>query len=238
MRRYTNWGVVVVGAILMSITLASQLWIPEVQPYLVEEVVEESFSCRVYLSAEECDVLEEMNEEEPDKAFALLEAMDPENDFMVDDDDVQELATQMRDLIGSSDTPVVSDIKRGVFNAPLDAIHNATGQAKLLAIVPLESQEDELTQYWVRLEGRGDEPFQVTNAPNLRIYLSQHADPTTTQELFSGEGGALDVGRLKGNSGAQNYRIDREFDPTRYRSLVIYSPDLEQIFGVAPFIDQ
>lgn len=233
MRRYTNWTLVLVGAILTATALASPAWIPIVQPYLVEEAVEETFECRDYLTTEECEVLREMSEEEPAEAFALLEAMNPENDFEVIDPEVQILATRMREEIGSSDTPVPSDIKRGVFNPPIDAVHNASGQAKVIAIVSVDLQS---TQYLVRLEGRGDRMFEVNNAPNLRIYLSQHPDPSTPDEVFEGE--ALEVGRLKGNSGQQNYSLNRDFDSTLYQSLVLYSPDLDQIFGVAPFIEQ
>lgn len=235
MRRYANWGLVLFGAILAVAAIGSSWWIPLMQPYLVEEVTAKEFTCAEYVSDEQCDVLTELNETNPDYVLAQMEAMNPENDFRVIDPELFDVARELRESIGSSDQPDPIVARYGVFNPALDAIHNASGEAKIILIVTLNQ---EARKYLVRLEFGAQGNFSVTNGPNLRIYLSQHPDPSTPEEIFSGPGGALEVGRLKGNSGRQNYDLSADFDPTPYQSLVIYNPDFEQIFGVAPFITQ
>ncbi len=233
MRRYTNWGLVFLGGLFSIAALSSPLWIPVVQPYLVEEEAEEALICREYVPPAQCDLLREIYLVDPESAERQMELMSPENSLEVRDPELNELAIQLRDSINSSDTPEISDVHVGVFNPPIDAIHNATGEVQVVSIV---SSDLTVVRYFVRLQGRGDGNFLVTNGPDLRIYLSQHSDPRTPEEAFEEFGAALEVERLKGNSGRQNYLISQSVDLSVYRSLVIYSPELDQIYGVAPFI--
>jgi hypothetical protein len=63
------------------------------------------------------------------------------------------------------------------------------------------------------------EDFEVSNGPDLRVYLS--AAPAT------GNPGAhdddfVDLGALKGNAGPQNYDIPANVDLNRYRTAVVW----------------
>jgi electron transfer DM13 len=44
----------------------------------------------------------------------------------------------------------------------------------------------------------------------------------------------LDLGRLQGNIGSQNYELPSDADLTRYRSVVIWCDRFNSAFGAAP----
>jgi hypothetical protein len=232
MRRYTNWGLIILGGLLATVALASPIWIPLIQPYLVDDEALSDFVCSDFVSGAQCDVLQGMYLEDPDKALSLSNLINPDNDFEVFDPSPSQLEPELQRSIGSSDALVTTIVKDGVFGAPRDAIHNATGEIKYYQIVTVDN---EVVLELIRLESQLEAGFTVTYVPDLTLYLSQHENPTSPAEIFSGEGGAFEVAALKGNKGNQNYEIGVEFDPTKYKSAVIYSPELEQIFGVAIF---
>lgn len=235
MKRYTNWTLIIIGAVLALLALSSRAWIPVVQPYWVEEETVDDFACASYVTSEDCEALRGIHAQNPEYAEAQLQAMAPENTFEVIDLEPSEIATRMRQTIGSSDDPDIITIRNGVFNPPRNPIHNATGEVRIIQIV---ASGQEAVETFVRLDGGTDESFQVTNGPNLHVYLSQHPDPTTPEEVMSGDRGPLDLGPLRGNSGRQNYELSLDIDPSLYGSLVIYCPEFDQIYGVAPFIEQ
>jgi hypothetical protein len=75
------------------------------------------------------------------------------------------------------------------------------------------------------------DPFKVTNGPALHVYLSGHTSPRNTAELHAS--GALDLGKLRGNIGAQNYPIPGGTDLSKYHSAVIYCQMFHVIFSTA-----
>ncbi len=74
------------------------------------------------------------------------------------------------------------------------------------------------------------EEFQVTNGPDLYVYLAVHSQPRRREDV---EQGFLSLGTLKGNIGAQNYEIPRGTDLTRYRSVVVYCQRFHVVFATA-----
>jgi hypothetical protein len=76
------------------------------------------------------------------------------------------------------------------------------------------------------------EPFDVTNGPDLHVYLSVLPDPLTSEEVRSAE--YIDLGKLKGNVGNQNYEISAEVDLASIQSVVIYCQPFHVVFSVAP----
>jgi hypothetical protein len=80
--------------------------------------------------------------------------------------------------------------------------------------------------YLLRLEN-----LNTSSGPALHIVFSPNANPTDEESL----GDYLDFGRLESNVGTQNYRLPDTFDPTRYKSVVIYSKPLRKLFAVASF---
>jgi hypothetical protein len=75
------------------------------------------------------------------------------------------------------------------------------------------------------------ENLDTSNGPDLHVYLSEVAS--------GGDAGAygerfVDLGKLKGNRGDQNYLIPGGVDLSRYRSAVIWCKRFAVGFGVAP----
>lgn len=77
------------------------------------------------------------------------------------------------------------------------------------------------------------EEFQAANGPDLRVLLSASEAPTTIEEVQLGN---LDIelGRLKGNIGSQNYIIPAQIDMSQYNSVVIYCRSFGVVFSTAP----
>ena len=73
------------------------------------------------------------------------------------------------------------------------------------------------------------EDFSVTNGPDLHVLLGTGADPLDKSAM----GDTLDLGKLKGNQGSQNYRLPDETDVSRYRSVIIYCQPFHVIFAGA-----
>ncbi len=76
------------------------------------------------------------------------------------------------------------------------------------------------------------EDFRVTNGPDLRVLLSKAADIANKGEFQQYEYVELD--RLKGNIGNQNYVIPADLDISEYGSVVIYCKPFHVLFSVAP----
>lgn len=95
--------------------------------------------------------------------------------------------------------------------------HETSGTASLVA-------DD--GRYYVRLE-----EFSTENGPDLFVYLSAasaSADGREYAEDF------VDLGRLKGNLGNQNYLVPEGTDLERYDSVVVWCRRFTSAFGSAP----
>ena len=97
-----------------------------------------------------------------------------------------------------------------------DASHRGTGTATIYEL------EDGSTL--LRFEG-----FEVTNGPDLHVYLVPHANPTSSEDLA----GYVDLGSLKGNIGDQNYEIPEGVDISEFGSIVIYCVPFHVLFSIA-----
>ena len=101
----------------------------------------------------------------------------------------------------------------GNFVGAGDEFHNAEGLAK---IIQLADGTDIL-----RLEN-----FKATNGPDLYVYLS--TDKTNAD--------IVNLGRLKGNIGNQNYLIPAGTDITKYNTALIWCRAFSVIFGSAQLL--
>jgi hypothetical protein len=69
------------------------------------------------------------------------------------------------------------------------------------------------------------------NGPDLKVYLS--ANPVGGPEgAFDDD--FIDLGRLQGNIGSQNYEVPAGVDLSRFRSVVIWCDRFNSAFGAAP----
>lgn len=98
--------------------------------------------------------------------------------------------------------------------------HETTGTARVLRLAD--------GQQILRLEG-----FETSNGPALFVYLS--TNPAQGEDsAFDDE--YLDLGRLKGNIGDQNYVVPPEIDSTGWTSVVIWCDRFSVSFGAADLI--
>lgn len=98
----------------------------------------------------------------------------------------------------------------GTFVGVNDGIHNAEGQAKVIKLGDGSN--------FLRLED-----FRSTNGPDLYVYLSTD----------KGNSDFVNLGRLKGNIGDQNYKIPEGVDLSKYNTAVIWCQAFSVLFGSA-----
>ena len=103
----------------------------------------------------------------------------------------------------------------GVFVGVGDGIHDAQGKAYT---IPLEDGRD-----FLRLEN-----FKSTNGPDLYVYLSTDKDASEF----------INLGKLKANSGNQNYEIPNEVNLVEYNQVLIWCKAFGVLFGSAEIFPQ
>jgi hypothetical protein len=98
----------------------------------------------------------------------------------------------------------------GEFVGVNDGIHNAEGLAKVIGL-------DDASMI-LRLEN-----FKATNGPDLYVYLATDKSASDF----------VNLGRLKGNIGNQNYDIPEGTDFSRYDTVLIWCRAFSVLFGSA-----
>ena len=166
-------------------------------------------------------ITQEVHEEFPLAAGATI----PDHMTMAEVEDVMSAAAGLERPV-SEDMPgmTASDA-----NAPLaelsgafmdaDSFHKGSGTA---TIYNLGADEQRI----LRLED-----FQVTNGPDLRVLLANAANPESHGDLA--DAGYVELGKLKGNVGSQNYEISADVSLDDVKSVVIYCNPFRVIFSVA-----
>lgn len=115
-----------------------------------------------------------------------------------------------------ADAPMV--VKRGMFR-DADGFHQGDGSATVYRLAD--------GSHTLRFED-----FRVTNGPDLRVLLVAHPDPQGRSDVQNSPSVELD--RLKGNVGNQNYPIPADVSLADYESVVIYCRPFQVVFSVAP----
>ena len=75
------------------------------------------------------------------------------------------------------------------------------------------------------------EDFRVTNGPDLRVLLANAPNPESHSDLD--DAGYVELGKLKGNVGSQNYDIPSSVSLADVHSVVIYCNPFRVVFSVA-----
>ena len=78
------------------------------------------------------------------------------------------------------------------------------------------------------------EDLDVTNGPDLRVILTTHPDPMGRGDVHADDVTYVELGKLKGNIGNQNYPIPNDVGVEDYHSVVIYCKPFQVVFSVAP----
>ncbi|MFA1548895.1 DM13 domain-containing protein [Actinomadura chokoriensis] len=86
----------------------------------------------------------------------------------------------------------------------------------------------------IRLAGGGQvlrlEDLRTSEGPDVRVYLSTRSAGAVRQGLGKG---AVELGKLKGNLGDQNYAVPADTDTSGFRSAVIWCKRFSVSFGAA-----
>ena len=75
------------------------------------------------------------------------------------------------------------------------------------------------------------ESLDVTNGPALVVILSPHPNPSSSSDVH--QTGYVELAKLKGNKGNQNYTLPDGVDPASFGSVVIYCKPFKVVFSVA-----
>ena len=103
----------------------------------------------------------------------------------------------------------------GNFVGAGDGFHNVEGVAKVLTLPDGKT--------FLRLEN-----LKATNGPDLYVYLSTGKDASDI----------VNLGRLKGNIGNQNYEIPAGTDLSKYNTVLIWCKAFSTLFGSANLSSQ
>lgn len=111
-----------------------------------------------------------------------------------------------------SETPMQKEMKplMGNFVDAGDGFHKAAGDAKVINLADGKT--------FLRFEN-----LKTTNGPDLYVYLS------TGKEVSD----IVNLGRLKGNIGNQNYEIPTGTDLAKYNTVLIWCKAFSTLFGSA-----
>ena len=112
-------------------------------------------------------------------------------------------------------------IRQGQFS-DADAIHKGSGTAAVYTLPD--------GGHLVRFED-----FRTTNGPALVVYLAKHPSPASADDVL--DGGFVELGKLKGNVGNQNYNVPAGVDVSEYGSVVIWCELFDVLFSPAPLAD-
>lgn len=102
-----------------------------------------------------------------------------------------------------------------------DSVHKGSGDAGLYRLAD--------GNHLLRLEN-----LDVTNGPDLRVYLVRHPGPVSSSDVT--DDNYLDLGALKGNIGNQNYAIAPGTDLTGFASVVVWCKAFGVLFSTAPLV--
>jgi hypothetical protein len=108
-------------------------------------------------------------------------------------------------------------VKRGEFR-DADNFHRGTGVATIYRL----DDGSHLLRF---------EDFRVTNGPDLRVLLSPGLEVHSRSDL--NDAGYVEVGKLKGNVGSQNFEIPDAVDVGEQMTVVIYCKPFQVLFSVA-----
>lgn len=125
-------------------------------------------------------------------------------------DDTSNEPDVMVDEEPMQDAPTV--VAQGTFQ-DADSAHKGSGSATVY-------EQD--GQHVLRFED-----FSVTNGPDLRVLLAK--------DVNNLDAGYVELEKLKGNMGNQNYTLAEDIDPAAYDGVVIYCKPFHVTFSTATF---
>ena len=76
--------------------------------------------------------------------------------------------------------------------------------------------------------------FKTSNGPDVHVILVAADDAVDNQKFLPGGTERVEIGKLKGNEGNQNYMIPDGTDLGKFKTVLIYCERFNATFGAAP----
>lgn len=193
------------GIIVAVIVIAVAWWL--LSPLFIDRTVDEDFPFAINAT-----VPTNMSRVEIEQVMASMAKMNTE--------EIQDSMSNLMMQATGSETPDAAQLtmlKTGSFQ-DADAVHKGSGMATIY-----EGLDGTRV---LRLED-----FNSTNGPDLNVILSPTANPGSRDEVSAP--GYVNLGKLKGNVGNQNYIIPDDVEIPAEGSIVIYCRAFHVIFSVA-----
>ncbi|MGC2662307.1 MAG: DM13 domain-containing protein [Bryobacteraceae bacterium] len=76
--------------------------------------------------------------------------------------------------------------------------------------------------------------FKTSNGPNVHVILIAATDAQDDENFLNGKIERVDLGKLKGNEGDQNYTVPTGTDLSKFKTVSIYCEHFNANFGAAP----
>jgi hypothetical protein len=76
--------------------------------------------------------------------------------------------------------------------------------------------------------------FKTSNGPDVHVLLIAAKDAEDNQNFLSSMTERVELGKLKGNEGDQNYEIPAGTDLAKFKAVAIYCERFNATFGAAP----
>lgn len=168
---------------------------------------------KIPLFASSSDAQKFMNMTE-DQRIQMAKNMTQEEKEMVMNEFSKQNST-VDDNMSETTTPKDTKPLMGNFVDAGDGFHKAAGVAKVVNLADGRT--------FLRLEN-----LKATNGPDLYVYLSTGKD---TSDI-------VNLGRLKGNIGNQNYEIPSGTDLAKYNTVLIWCKAFSTLFGSAKLSSQ
>jgi len=126
--------------------------------------------------------------------------------------------------VARAGAPGASDMPTAIASGGFHGVHHETkGQASVYRL-PNGKRVLRLTE------------FETSNGPDVRVYLV--AAPDATDNTTVTHAGFVEIGKLKGNIGDQNYSVPSDVDLSKYRAVTIWCHRFGVNFATAPLATQ
>lgn len=209
-----NKKVIIVG-IIIAAAIAIPVGIYTVSPLLVNTTVDEPFPNLRGGNNNDTAALQEFKEfmamSEEERAEKGQHISSEQREMIMKGAAQSEVIIVDDEMTEAMNTNGQASAYTGAFVGVNDGIHNAEGR---VVVIPLGDDGRSI----LRLED-----FKSTNGPDLYVYLS-------TDKAASD---FVNLGRLKGNMGNQNYEIPEGTDFEKYDTVLIWCKAFSVLFGSA-----
>lgn len=203
----------IIAAVIVAAPVVVLAWWL-LSPLLFDKTVEEEFPF-----AFAATVPTDMTREEVEDTMVTMAKMDdvPMEEPMPKMEKSSDESESASEQTAASETPQAVSVKTGEFK-DADRFHKGEGTATIYELPD--------GSHVLRLES-----LKVTNGPDLRVILTPHSDPSGHGDVT--QDGHVNLGKLKGNIGNQNYPIPEGTDTSVFNSAVIYCYPFRVVFSTA-----